>query len=766
MADKSVGARIELKGEKEYSAAIKEAQRNLRVLKSELKAESAELGKNASEQDKNAAKAKSLKAQIAEQEKIIETMKAALEDARQKYGENSDAVAGWEIRLNNARATLGNMRSDLENAGGGVRDMGGSLQEAGRDADTATVATRSLAEALKDVGTFAGGISEKIEGLFTGMVETVSGAIGAVWDEMVSLAARANGWVDLAGFWNTSATNIQKWYHAVEGSHNSFDKMQGAVKKIVHGDAQKIAELAGVSREGYEDDWEYAIAVMDSLDRIGRTQGHEARQSVMEQIFGAKKVEDVQDILNDWGTIQDNLARFDTENGGVGMSAEGIQQMSTLAEKVSLIEETWSAFKDSWLDGLAPLALDLTSNVEGALDALIRFMNADPSDTAAREAALEDFKTNLTAFFTRLGEAISEAAAALDEVGGELEKSDNSMVRTIGKVLQSLSDLLEWFSNPDNIQTVIQGFEALAAFWLVGKGAELVTTISGLAANFAVIKGFGVTGAGASALSNAANSTATTAGATAGTAAGGSILGSLIKGGLPNLLLAYGVWEGVKKWAPSNFLSSATSGLLGLIPGGETMREVENIQKEAGIETVGDEVKNIQQFSQQQNQRAMSTMWGAVWNPGGGGAAETPAAAPTVLTPEQAAALEAYWDMNRGGEYDRQTYVDLENAFSDNLGLMNTLVEALDNLPETEYGSEDIPQGWYTDMKDTITVGNQNAGNLQKSIDVLNSKDFEGAVRRGASEGLSGVKVYLDGYAVGNLIADYVSEAIARNMDT
>ena len=100
MAEKSVGARIELKGEKEYSAAIKEAQRNLRVLRSELKAESAELGKNASEQDKNAAKAKSLKQQIQEQEKIVETMRAAMEAARREYGENSEAVAGWEIRLN------------------------------------------------------------------------------------------------------------------------------------------------------------------------------------------------------------------------------------------------------------------------------------------------------------------------------------------------------------------------------------------------------------------------------------------------------------------------------------------------------------------------------------------------------------------------------------------------------------------------------------------------------------------------------------------
>ena len=42
--------KIVLEGEKEYRNALKEAQRNLKTLRSELKAETAELGKNATEQ--------------------------------------------------------------------------------------------------------------------------------------------------------------------------------------------------------------------------------------------------------------------------------------------------------------------------------------------------------------------------------------------------------------------------------------------------------------------------------------------------------------------------------------------------------------------------------------------------------------------------------------------------------------------------------------------------------------------------------------------
>ena len=50
--------KIVLEGEQQYKNAIKDAQRNLKTLRSELKAETAELGANATAQEKNAAKIK------------------------------------------------------------------------------------------------------------------------------------------------------------------------------------------------------------------------------------------------------------------------------------------------------------------------------------------------------------------------------------------------------------------------------------------------------------------------------------------------------------------------------------------------------------------------------------------------------------------------------------------------------------------------------------------------------------------------------------
>ena len=105
--------RIVLDGEKEYSNALKEAQRNLKVLRSELKAETAELGKNATEQQKNETRLKNLQKQIREQEKVVKTYEAALQEVKDKYGDNEEAVAKWEVKLNDARTALANMKNQL-----------------------------------------------------------------------------------------------------------------------------------------------------------------------------------------------------------------------------------------------------------------------------------------------------------------------------------------------------------------------------------------------------------------------------------------------------------------------------------------------------------------------------------------------------------------------------------------------------------------------------------------------------------------------------
>lgn len=704
MANGDIRQRIVLEGEKEYKAALKDAQRNLKTLRSELKAETAELGANATKQQVNAVKAKNLRKQIAEQEKVVAQLRAVLAEVNEKYGDNSEVVAKWETSLNNARASLAEMNNALASTQGGLDDTAQGMRAVAGSAAEGVIATQSFADAIGGIADVASTVSDGIETIFTGMVSTIRSAVTELWGEITELAGRANAWGDLAGYWNTSAANIQKWSHAVSATHNNFNDLSNAVTRISLGDQKKISELTGVSGAQYADQWEYAMAVMDSLSGMD----YDQRLNAMGEIFGERRATGVMDLVNDWDKIRGLLGEFDAENGGLGMTEDQLGTMSDLAEQVDHIAETWSAFKDSFIAGaFGQLSLDLTGNAQGILDALIGFMNADSQ--AERDQAIADLEKNLTDFFTRLGEAISAAAESMGNVGEELQGSENGVVQVIGQVLTTLSDLLKWFTEEGNVDAVLKGMEALAAFWLVGKGAGMALKIAEMVANLKTIKGFGN-------LPSLGNTAAPAAGAAGGAATGGGFFSGLL--------------GGIAKAAPW-----AAGAAVLLTPSGGNA-EYDTLYHEDGTPTLAtlEEEARLNDPSSRFGQmmaavRAMNT-----------------------ISPEQWEAAQGYWDLFRDRNASNEDYLGLKAAFEGQDGLFNELIRLMAQLDADEEtrGLEDLPVSWYE----------QHSGATGADLSGLPGL-IQSAVRTGAADGVGNIVVTLDGAIVGRLVAPYVSQRIA-----
>ena len=706
MANGDIRQRIVLEGEKEYKAALKDAQRNLKTLRSELKAETAELGANATKQQVNAVKAKNLRKQIAEQEKVVAQLREVLAEVNEKYGDNSEAVAKWETSLNNARARLAEMNNALTVASSSLSDTAQSMLEVKGSAAEGVIATQSFAEAIGGIADVASTVSDGIETIFTGMVGTIRSAISELWDEITELAGRANDWGDLAGYWNTSATNIQKWYHAVRSSRDDFNTLTSAVNRIAMGDQKKIAELTSVSGAQYADQWEYAMAVMDSLSGMD----YDQRLNAMGEIFGEKRATGVMDLVNDWDKIRGLLGEFDAENGGLGMTEDQLGTMSDLAEQVDHIAETWSAFKDSFIAGaFGQLSLDLTGKAQGILDALISFMNADSQ--AERDQAIADLEKNMTDFFTRLGEAISAAAESMGNVGDELQGSENGVVQVIGQVLTTLSDLLKWFSEDGNVDAVLKGMEALAAFWLVGKGAGMALKIAEMVANLKTIKGFGN-------IPSLGNTAAPAAGAAGGAATGGGFFSGLL--------------GGIAKAAPW-----AAGAAVLLTPSGGNAEWSDLVREDGSLTQAGQAAQNAG------NQSGDLGPIGAAIR------------AMNTISPEQWEAAQGYWDLFRDRNSTNEDYLGLKAAFEGQDGLFNELIRLMAQLDADEEtrGLEDLPVSWYE----------QHSGATGADLTGLPGL-IQSAVRTGAADGVGNIVVTLDGATVGRLVAPYVSQRIASTI--
>lgn len=841
MANNDIRQKIVLDGEKEYKSALRDAQRELKTLKSELKASTAELGKNATEQQKAEVRQKNLTKQIREQEKVVATYRKALAEVKENYADNADEIAKWQNKLNDARATLANMKNSLDDVGNGFKAMQ-------NDAAMATVATKSVADALGSIADVGNTVSGAIEGIFSGMISVVKDAVTAVWGEVMDLAARANAWGDIAAAWNTSAANVEKWDRAVTGATKDFAALQNAVLRLNNLDEKqqkKITELTQVSGENFSDRWEYAMTVLGKMAGMD----YDKRLEAIEAIFGSKQAGGgITEIINGWDTIQENLKLFDTENGGIGVTEEQINTLTQLDEKVAKLQQTWQAFVDSFAaTHLAKLSLDLVGDAQVILDDLIKYL-----DTGSDED-LKQLETDIETFFNRIVEAIQAAAEKLKEAGQKLSESDNGIVRTIGQIITGIADALQWISDPGNLDKVLAAFEGIIGLWT---GAKIVGVLSNLASFATNIKTLmGSTGAAAAAAGEAVGGGWGTGFAAAAVAAlkavpwiagimavlwpsgGDSDYDTFVTpdGKLTTAGRAAGLTEddiadfadseivekaaettgkqnqtkkGPKTYtgkdlAPNMVFANPTLAFATMVLGDKT--ETGRVARNGGstediAKAAVDEIKTgaeqaVNNWVKYLTEDIPNAMWGAVGikKQDLQRAANYAQIAGTwtfsdELTPEEAAAIagaatieEAESILSGMRESDYHSAPDRDTGYYGDDWSISDILEDLESqtvqAEETNKRMEEAAE-WLTNiiMDKVQEVFGPDSGwwsnpNGESSDDGITGSDLEGfrglpagiitAVKKGAAEGVAGIKVSLDGYQVGRLVAPYVSEQIA-----
>lgn len=801
--------RIVLEGEKEYNAAIKEAQRNLRTLKSELKAETAELGANATAQQKAETRAKSLKAQIAEQEKVVQTLRAALDEVKEKYGDNADEVARWEQRLNNARTTLAGMRNDLENTGSGLASVK-------TEAAAATVATKSVGDALSNISQVGESVSAAIESIFTGMISMAMDAVSELWDLITDTAGRANRWTDLANYYNSSAQEIQMWSRSIEAAGGNFENFLAIVNKLAYGgNEQKITELLGISKENYQDDVDYALAVLDELELRRRNWSQNEYDDVVSQIFGGKKSADVSWFLSnahgheaaDGSWIygwRDNPQRFNGDESGYGMSTGDIQVMNDLWIKVQEIEVRWNALKDNIAGGLGRAVFPLLINVEGALDGLAEYLMAE--DSAGREAALQKVRQNVEEFFHKLADLIRGCLGILRDVGSELQQSEDPLTRSIGDVMVTVANVLEWLVN--NADKVKAAFETIFGLWLLMKLAALAAKLASVIAQIKVIQAFSL------------------GGAAAGAAGGG---GSTLLGGVGALILKAAPWmAGLYVFGENALTAQGNNDIMdeagNLTEEGRSMGLTMNQNEwNAAMEKyrrgdesdVWDEYGNVTQVGrelqlaetrEEQRRRDWIDAERRRYDEEGNLAAEWALYGTHGLASNQYWGIQNYWDKYRTGTATTEDWERLNSHFQSE-EMQQALIGVLQQMYRLDRSEEDVPdwmfgleQRWedveleqgglqdsireMTDMlRETVINDRDEAtrlwmdpnlwknGGQQDGITGADLRNFQGlpgliaaAAQNGVAAGVSGLRVEMDGATVGWLVAPYVSEMIARDI--
>ena len=113
MAD-DFGLKIGLEGDKEFKKALSEINQSFNVLGSEMKVVQSQFDKNDSSVEALTARNQVLNKEIEAQKQKIETLRSALANASESFGENDRRTQQWQIQLNNATAALNDMERELD----------------------------------------------------------------------------------------------------------------------------------------------------------------------------------------------------------------------------------------------------------------------------------------------------------------------------------------------------------------------------------------------------------------------------------------------------------------------------------------------------------------------------------------------------------------------------------------------------------------------------------------------------------------------------
>ena len=327
MAD-NFGLKIGLEGEKEFKKALSEINQSFKVLGSEMKVVSSQFDKNDNSVQALTSRNQVLNKEIEAQKQKIETLRAALANAAESFGENDRRTQNWQIQLNNATAALNDMERELDR-------NNTALDEAEREMDDAADSTDDLEEEIDEAGDAADKSSGKFE-KFGSVLKGIGAAMGAV-----AVAAGA------------AAVSLGK---EVIAAYADYEQLVGGVDTLFKESSQELQtyaanayKTAGMSANDYmETVTSFSASLIQSLGGDTEAAVKYADMAITDMSDNANKMgTDISLIQNAYqGFAKQNYTMLDNLKLGYGGTKTEMERLLADAQAISGIEYDISSYAD------------------------------------------------------------------------------------------------------------------------------------------------------------------------------------------------------------------------------------------------------------------------------------------------------------------------------------------------------------------------------------------------------------------------------------
>ena len=269
-----------------------------------------------------------LNKEIEAQKQKIETLRAALANAAESFGENDRRTQNWQIQLNNATAALNDMERELDR-------NNTALDEAEREMDDAADSADDLEEEIDEAGDAADKSSGKFE-KFGSVLKGIGAAMGAV-----AVAAGA------------AAVSLGK---EVIAAYADYEQLVGGVDTLFKESSQELQtyaanayKTAGMSANDYmETVTSFSASLIQSLGGDTEAAVKYADMAITDMSDNANKMgTDISLIQNAYqGFAKQNYTMLDNLKLGYGGTKTEMERLLADAQAISGIEYDISSYAD------------------------------------------------------------------------------------------------------------------------------------------------------------------------------------------------------------------------------------------------------------------------------------------------------------------------------------------------------------------------------------------------------------------------------------
>lgn len=473
MPTPTIKTKVALEGEKEYKAALSEINSGLKVLSSEMKLTATKFAENADGMEALTAKGDILEQQILSQKEKIETLKAALQNSADAYGESDKKTSAWKVSLNNAEAELVKLEREL-------RDN----KEAVREAEEAY---SSMSDALGGTGTEAKSLGE--------MVEDLAGKLGVDLPDGAKEALDALGDVDaktavLAGSAAAAATAIVEIEQALI---NITTERAGAATALAN-----IAQTINMDVEATQQ-WDYVLKTVGSSIEEAQGDLSAFQEKIMEAREGTGEAAEMfaklgVSVVDQSGALRDTESvLLDTVHALQIMADETDRNaissilLGGTGEKLIPIYNQSAESLDYLLEKKKELGILTGDEIETLKDVSEALIDYEERVNHAKDTVAVEFAPALEAFYEMAGEGVLTLGEAAERSG--LVNFFGAVLDTVSALAPAMEILADLFVA---VSPVVDAF-AIS----MGAAADAISIVLNLAAALVNVLDFDFAGAGA-----------------------------------------------------------------------------------------------------------------------------------------------------------------------------------------------------------------------------------------------------------------------------